>query len=375
MKIFRNTSFFRYILSVFTPLYSLGVGIRNFLFDRQWLLTSRCYDVPLVGVGNLSVGGSGKTPHTEYLIDLLGSEYRVGVLSRGYGRKTRQPVLADARSTSSEIGDEPMQYMLKYARKYPGFHVYLDGNRVRGMQQFQARCPDTDVFLLDDAYQHRYVKPGLNILLTDYACPFYRDFLLPMGNLREGRRGKKRADIIVVTKTPEDISDSERSAILRKINPLPGQKVYFSSIHYGHPQRVGLSMPLPEPDSPDAEKRNILLFTGIANPRPLVDYISRQSWNLVGHFRFSDHHVYEPADLQPLREAFFREKVQWENLCILTTEKDYARLYGTEAGKIISDLPWAYIPIQIHFLKSAEEKSFDEEILDYINGYHKNTRI
>lgn len=247
-------------------LYGIGASIRNKLFD--WgMLRSRSFPFPLICIGNLTVGGTGKTPHTEYLIRLLKKEFKVAALSRGYKRETKGFVLASSSSTAAEIGDEPFQM----ARKFPDITVAVDADRCEGINLIQEKCPATEVILLDDAFQHRYVTPGLSVLLTDYNRPIYEDQLLPAGRLRETRNGKKRADMIIVTKCPAGLSDTEQESIKRKLQPHSGQKVLFTTMKYGKLQPLFANAAERSLDSLKKQEE-ILLLTGIASPDGLAKH-------------------------------------------------------------------------------------------------------
>jgi len=354
--------FLRILLFPFSVIYGLIAWLRNFMFDYK-LLTSKTYSLPIITVGNLSVGGTGKTPHVEYLIRLLGSKYKIATLSRGYGRKSRGFVIASPESTEEVIGDEP----LLFARKYHTVSVAVDANRQRGINQLLTLLPDLNIILLDDAYQHRYVKAGLAILLTDYFDLYTSDFLLPTGNLRECRSGAKRADIIVVTKTPKVFSPFDKRNILKKINALPHQKVFFSYISYGKLLPVFPDTKYPEVKNPS----KIVLFTGIANPVPLEEYLKRQCNELIP-IRYKDHHRYNQADLLKIKERF--EMIYSANKIIVTTEKDKMRLVDMKNIDIFNDVPLFYIPIEIVFhrnepCKKTAEYDFNNTIFDFLRKY------
>ena len=295
----------RVLLFPLMPLYYLATWVRNKCFDLG-ITRSFSYDTPVVCVGNLSTGGTGKTPMVEYLIRLLQSECRVAVLSRGYGRHTKGFVLASESKSHLDLGDEPLQYYLKYK----SITVAVDEKRAHGIETLLKMMPPPEIIVLDDALQHRHVNAHLNILLTSYQNPFYEDFILPTGNLREPRSGYKRAGIIVVTKCPNTITNLEKTAIINKIKPVNGQSVFFSSIQYS------------EYAIDDKGNSYLLksigpftLVTGIANPDPLVHYL--QENNLYfDHVKYSDHHDFSPKNIEELSS----KKV------ILTTEKDFVRL-------------------------------------------------
>ena len=292
MKLLRIISF------PFIPIYYLVTWLRNKCYDIG-VFKSKSYDLPVICVGNLSVGGTGKTPMVEYLIKLLKNDSKLATLSRGYKRKTKGFVLADEKATDETIGDEPMQFH----NKFDDITVAVDADRQNGISYLIQSGVNT--IILDDAFQHRRVRAGLNILLTTYSNPYFNDFVLPSGNLREPKSGAKRADIIVITKCPETLDDSEKERIIQKIKPANHQDVFFSTIGYG-------VIPL------EVKKKNAFtLVTGIANPIPLVEYLKNQNLNF-DHLQFKDHHVFTDSEIENLRNKKL----------ILTTEKDYMRLKG-----------------------------------------------
>ncbi len=274
----------------FSWFYGLGVGIRNTLFDLG-ILKSRSFDVPVISVGNITVGGSGKTPHVEYLIRLLHNKYRVAVLSRGYKRKSKGFILADENSTMREIGDEPYQMH----RKFKDVSIAVDRNRCNGIERITTdeATKDTDVILLDDAYQHRYVKPGINILLVDYHRLIIYDKLLPAGRLREPKEGKTRADIVIVTKCPKDLKPMSFRVLTRALNLFPYQQLYFTCLQYGNLKAIFNESTRPLDDiKPD---EHILLVTGIASPEQMVEDLAPYSKNIIS-LEYSDHHPINAAD-------------------------------------------------------------------------------
>ena len=318
------------LLLPLTMWYAIGVAVRNLLFD--WgVKRSVSPDVPTIGIGNLRVGGTGKTPHTEYLIRLLAGR-RVALLSRGYGRATQGFVLADNSSTASQIGDEP----LMMARKFPQLTVAVCEDRVEGVRRLMEMTQKPDVVLLDDVYQHRHIRPALNILLTEYGDPYCNDHILPFGNLREGRRGRHRADIIVVTKCPENLSEEEQQEMRRKLRLDDRQQLFFSHISYSEPVAVYDAV------MPDAVEE-VVLVTGIAHPEPLVRYLEKEY--KVYHLRFADHHPFGEDDCERIIETYNRLKNS--RTVVFTTEKDAARMRDAEACRHLQTLPLFYIPIEV----------------------------
>ena len=310
----------RFLLLPFAILYGLGVRLRHFLYDRGWLSSKR-YPFPILCVGNLAVGGTGKTPMVEYLVRLLGQE-QVAILSRGYRRKTRGFVLADDSATAMTLGDEPYQYH----RKFPRATVAVCESRQEGIERLLEN-PHFKYIILDDAFQHRKVQAGTNLLLTSYDKLYTQDFLLPVGSLRDIRSRARKAQIIIVTKCPE-LTQTEQEKIIQQLKPLPSQKVYFTTIAYSdrvysHEDSQALKDFIATP---------FTLVTGIANPTPLVDFLEKQGASFE-HLAYSDHHHFSNRELE-----FLRQKRR-----ILTTEKDYVRLEGA-----LSTL--YYLPIETQFL-------------------------
>lgn len=328
----------RLLLLPIVPFYYLVTWFRNTLYDAE-IKTSKSYDFPVVCVGNLSTGGTGKTPMVEYLIKLLKSEFNLATLSRGYGRSTQGFLLANDQISAKELGDEPFQFYNAFKAE---ILVAVDENRQEGIDILRALKKKPEVILLDDAFQHRKVKAGLNILLTTYHQPYYKDLLLPTGNLRESRAGAKRASIIVVTKCPEDLSAIEKASIEKRINPEPNQLVCFSAISYS------TSVISDEKMLPLQSLSKFTLVTGIANATPLVDYLSAKQLT-YNHLEYKDHHAFTVSDIQRINESEL----------IVTTEKDYMRLKEAELlkGKLY------YLPI-VSIIDKASE--FDAKIKAFV---------
>lgn len=347
-------------------LYGMGVRLRNKLFDWGYY-RSRSFDVPVVCVGNLAVGGTGKTPHTEYLIKLLQQTgANVAMLSRGYKRKSKGYVLATEETSVKRIGDEP--YQIK--TKFPGIRVAVDENRCHGIEQLmKLENPKVDVVLLDDAFQHRYVKAGLNILLTDFHRLFSDDILLPAGRLREPEDGKNRAHIVIVTKCPEDIKPIDFNIITKRLKLYPYQQLYFSSFRYGaltplfgEKRRALASL---------GKDEQVLLVTGIASPATLVEKLKAHTPH-VDLCQFDDHHDFSNKDLQVIKERF--EHLEGEKKLIVTTEKDATRLQHhpalAEALK-----PYLYVlPIEIEFLQN-QQHIFNQNIIGYVRAHSRNSGL
>ncbi|MBA4056367.1 MAG: tetraacyldisaccharide 4'-kinase [Marivirga sp.] len=336
----------RILLFPFAVLYNIITAIRNRLYD-QGIRPSITFELPVIGVGNLTVGGTGKTPLTEHLIRLLAGQHVVATLSRGYGRKTKGFRVAKPTDNASTLGDEPYQFYAKYGDRV---RVAVGEDRAYAIPNILQEYPETEIILLDDAYQHRSVKPSLNILLSDYHRPFYDDFLLPAGRLRESKSGAERADVVVVTKCPPEISDEKMIEIEKSIRKYADKPIFFTHIHYGRPVSFG-----------GYKKINgeVVLVSGISNVKPLVHYVS-QNFTLVRHFDFNDHHEYAASDLAKIVQ-YTKAKPE---VSILTTEKDKVKLVSKEFEVFTNTLPLFYLPIEVEFIKNGQD--FDEIVLNSI---------
>lgn len=355
-------SVFRLLFYPIGLLYGLIALIRNKLYD--WgLYKVTSFDFPVISVGNLSTGGTGKTPHVEYLIRLLSSDYKVATLSRGYKRKTKGFVIADSNSTSGDIGDEAVQI----CRKFNNVIVAVDEDRVHGIEEIKKQFPETDVVLLDDAFQHRSVKPGLSVLLTDYHRLYPENHILPVGNLREFKCGATRADNIIITKTPKPLSPITVRRIAGLVKPQPHQKLMFSYISSGS------LLPVPGSDNAQIPEKisSALLFAGIENIYPLLDHLSKFISRLE-HIHFSDHHSYTEKDLNSIRQRFddlfAKEKI------IITTEKDVARLAYPNLPAQLKGLPIFYLPIEIK-IHPEYRKDFNDQIRNYVRENTGNKAV
>jgi len=331
----------------------MAMQVRNLLFNIH-ILPSKTFDRAVISVGNLSFGGTGKTPHIEYLIRILTPGKFLATLSRGYGRKSNGFILASKRSNVKYVGDEPLQFL----KKFEAVKVAVDEKRSRGVNMLLKKYPDLDVILLDDAFQHRYVKPGLSILLTDYHRLYSEDLVLPSGTLREFRSGASRADIIVVTKTPKIFSPITRRRIIEDLKPGSKQHIYFSYIKYVDPVPVFDTLNLTFP----AKVTNILLFTGIANDYPLREHLERMCSELVV-VKFADHHPYTVKDIEEITRKY--HDLPTQKKIIVTTEKDVMRLKTPELSTYLKNLPLFCVPMEIDFHGTDKEK-FDNEILRYV---------
>ncbi|MEP7081117.1 MAG: tetraacyldisaccharide 4'-kinase [Ginsengibacter sp.] len=344
---------FRYILFPFSLLYGLVIWVRNFLFDKKYI-TSTSFNLPIICIGNLAIGGTGKTPMTEYLVRLLKDKFQVGVVSRGYKRKTRGYILATETTTAVDIGDEPLQIH----NKFPDIAVAVSEERVVGVPQLLHDRPQTEVIILDDAFQHRQVRAGLNILLTEYNDLYTRDILLPAGDLRDLKSSSRRADIIIVTKCKSYLNEKERQKIAKEIRPLPHQQVYFTKIDYSIPFHL-----FSGEEKMLTQQNAVLLVCAIANPRPLKEMLT----SFVSYYdelSFRDHHIFNTDDLNEIIKQF--KKIDNPNKIILTTEKDAVRLKKFENE--LSSYPIYVLPMSHKFLFEEEDK-FHQQVFDFIKEY------
>jgi tetraacyldisaccharide 4'-kinase len=346
MSKFKNYNFaimkyFRYFLFPLSVLYGCVLSIRNFLFNRGFL-KSKSFSVSLICVGNLNTGGTGKTPMIELLVRILGEDYRLATLSRGYKRTTKGYIEVNATHSSSDVGDEPLQFK----KNFPDLKVAVDGNRQRGISNLLNAYPNLDMILLDDAFQHRKVKSDFSIVLTTYKDLYVRDFVLPTGNLREFQTGAKRADIIIVTKCPENLSRAEQKNIALQLRPKPYQKLLFSSISYSE----FVTNTLQKIDINNFD--NFALVTGIANPSPLVQHL-RALDKKFSHEKFPDHHEFSAAEILRLQKSPL----------VLTTQKDYMRLKSEFSLEKLF-----YLPIESRILDHPDSlKSYiKEQLFDHL---------
>jgi len=345
-------------------LYGIVVFLRNRAYDLD-ILKSQEFDVPVISIGNITVGGTGKTPHVEYLISLLKDKYNVATLSRGYKRKTKGFRTVEVDSTASESGDEPLQIK----NKFPEIIVSVSEDRVKGVERLLKQDAQNvpDVILLDDAFQHRRIIPGINILLIDYNRQIKNDHLLPYGRLREGQYQARRANIIIFTKCPDEVTPIMRRILQNDIHLLPYQKLYFTKLEYGKlvpafgAKRLGKTFY-------EEKQFAILLVTGIASPLLMHNYLKRYS-DQIETMTFSDHHDYSNTDLMEIENRF--EAIQAEKKVIVTTEKDVMRLRSTKLNGELKTSVY-YLPVKVQFLEE-EKKSFNKRILNYV-GENKSNR-
>ncbi|TVZ57163.1 lipid-A-disaccharide kinase [Lutibacter sp. Hel_I_33_5] len=333
----------RFILFPFAILYDLITSIRNYFYDTK-IFKSTTFKTPIIAVGNLNVGGTGKTPQIEYLIRLLQDTFNIAILSRGYKRKTNGFVLVDNNHTADDVGDEPLQYFKKFTK----CTVAVDEDRVNGINQLLTK--KLDVILLDDAFQHRKVTADCYILLTKYDDLYTDDFLLPTGNLRESKRGAQRATIIIVTKCPENLSETKQQEIIKKLKPISQQKIYFTTISYAD-KSIGKE----NINNTTLHEYETVLVTGIANPKPMLRHLSGLNVKFT-HLEYPDHYSFKNKDIAEIETAF--KSIKSSKKIILTTEKDFMRISNK-----IDNL--YYLPIETKFLNKNTSK-FNTHILNYL---------
>ena len=344
----------RLLFLPFSALYGIIVYIRNLFFDLG-IFQSKSFNFPIICIGNLSVGGTGKTPHTDYIITLLKENYNVAVISYGFGRKTQGYFEVENNSKAEKVGDEPLQLKQKHLNAL----VVVDENRRRGIEKIMKNHPEIDVILLDDGFQHRSVKAGLNILITDYHLPYYKDFLLPMGTLRESKKASERADIIVVSKSPKKINPTEKKGIIQKLGVFITQKCYFSHINYKNWKCLTTNE-----DLVVDETYSITLVTGIAKPTPLIKKLEKDG-HTVSLMQFADHHNYSKTNAVEILNKYKQDNSAKK--LILTTEKDAVKL--SEFVEDFGDTNIYFVPIEATF---EDKENFEKQILNYARGNKRN---
>ena len=338
----------RYLLFPFSLIYASITSVRNLVFDYG-IFKSKNYNIPIICIGNLSVGGSGKTPHTQYLINLLKHNYKVAILSRGYGRNNSNLQYVEVNSNPNQVGDEPL--LIK--RNHPDCLVIVEKNRNKGVQQILKDFPRTDVIILDDGFQHRWIKAGFNILITPYFSPYYKDYLMPFGNLRESKKEAKRAQAIIVSNTPEQSHPTEKIEMLAKFNLLSSQTAYFSQIKYNKWECINMSNKLP-----DERTYSITLVTGIANAQSFLNEL-KKTGHIINHLEYPDHYQYTTKDIDNILAKYNADRSTKK--LILTTEKDASKLrefksqFGTENVYVA--------PIKVVL---EQNEKFEKQILDYV---------
>ncbi len=343
----------RFILMPFSLIYGVIIRMRNQLYDKK-IFRSASFEFPLICVGNLALGGTGKTPMVEYLVSILQKKYKTATLSRGYKRKTKGFLIASEKSKASEIGDEPMQIH----KKFPGITVAVAEERVIGIPQLLFAKPETQIIILDDAFQHRAVIAGLNILLTDYNNLYSKDFLFPAGNLRDTKKSSDRADMIIVTKCNSILTEGEKQSVIKELKPKARQEIFFTTVDYKSPYHLFSYEELNLEPSTD-----VLIVCGIANPKTMeAEMVSR--CGSIKMLRFKDHHIYDSLDIKKIKEEF--SKIPSEKKIIITTEKDAARLSAFENE--LKDLPFFVLPMAHQFLFDGEKK-FGKLIFEFIDSF------
>lgn len=346
------------LLPLSLPMYAY-IYLRHLCYSLGWLHSTR-FGLPVICIGNLSVGGTGKSPMTEYLLEMLLPQHKVAVLSRGYGRSTVGYLLAQPGATAAHIGDEPLQILTKYTAAT----VAVGEQRVPALQKLLAAKPGLQVVLLDDAFQHRAIAAGLNILLTTWQRPYWQDYVLPAGQLRDVRQRATSAQVIVVTKCPPELSLPERDAFARRVRLQPGQQLFFATLAYGTPYHLFTRQPMPL-----APHQGGLLLTGIAHPQQLQQYLARHSgtWQ---HLAYADHHPYTVQDIDRILESY--HSLPAAQKIILTTEKDAMRLCPLLQGQ--AHLPIYALPVAHRFLFEAAP-IFEQRIWQFINTFSTHTAI
>ena len=348
--LYHTFSIIRVLFYPFALIYGAIVWLRNRMYDAG-VYSSIQFMIPVIAIGNLSVGGTGKTPHVEYLIRLLQYRFKAATMSRGYKRRTQGFILADEKTNALRIGDEPMQYYMKFS----DLAVSVAEERITGIPRLLQLRPDIEVILLDDAYQHRSVKAGLNILITDFEKPFYKDHILPLGTLRENRAAYKRADVIIVSKCPPDLSPEAAKQMEADISPLPNQQVFFSYIRYVQPYDLLTKEPV------SIAGKHAVLVCCIAKPQPLVRYLHTVAKD-VHLLSYADHHYFVSSDLEEIKAAY--DNWQVADKLIVTTEKDAARLYLHLEKLQAWNIRIIVLPIEIDFL-FASASEFDNIVLNF----------
>lgn len=351
----------KYVLTPLSWLYGFGVYTRNKMFDWGWL-KEVSFDVPVVGVGNITVGGTGKTPHVEYILECLRYKRNIAVLSRGYKRKTSGFILASAKSTPDSIGDEPLQIYEKFGGTVK---VAVCESRVKGVRELLREFPNLDLIVLDDSFQHRYIKPKVNIMLMDYAHPVYSDDILPLGRMRESAHSMERADMVIVTKCPQTVSALDMRIVSKHLKLMPYQKLYFSSFNYGglipvFPDECINRIRIEDLKADDT----VILLTGVANPRPFVNHFRKYPFKKrVLHF--PDHHDFKKSDLNEIQHKY--DTAKGNRRIIITTEKDAVRIEHNPYFP--HDLkPFIfYIPIGVRMLETNFGYDFVPDLVQAID--------
>lgn len=345
----------RILLLPFSLMYGLIVGLRGLLY-RMGIVRSSSFSVPVIAVGNLSVGGAGKTPHVEYLARLLSPYLPISIISRGYGRKSRGFRIVGKADDARSVGDEPYQYYLKY----PSVKIAVSESRALGIPMLMSKHPEIKTVLMDDGFQHRSVKPGKNILLTEYNRPYYSDWLMPAGRLREWRSGADRADIIIVSKCPNDMTEQQRDEVLAKIKPKAHQSIYFTRFVYRKPYSMRTTHQIDL-----AEVDQIVLLTAIAQEDYLLYHLDQYAAT-VHSLHYEDHHDFSPHEVSNVKLQY--DQLPSNKKIILTTEKDAARLLLHREYILKSELPIYVLPTNVEFLFDGAQE-FDDEIKTFLMDF------
>lgn len=340
---------YAFLLYPFALLYDLVTSLRNFFFQFGWLKMKNT-TIPSIVVGNLSVGGTGKTPMIEFLIRMLIENQKIAVLSRGYGRNTRGFIKATLGSSPSEIGDEPFQILQKFDHK---ISVFVGEDRVAAAEKIAFEAPETDIILLDDAFQHRYLMPDLKILLTTFFNPFSEDYLLPMGRLRESRKGAKRADVIVVTKSPINIIHADQIALSQRLRQYSGTAtpILYSSVRYGKPYSLNGNFEF---------SNQVILFSGLANDQALKEYVAT-NFKLISFLSYPDHHAYASKDFNEIREVYKSSTI--DQVVLLTTEKDAGKVKSSAPEGFLAEIPIFVLPIEV--VIAEKDLAILEELIQF----------
>ena len=351
------------LLFPFAVIYGIITSLRNLLYDWKFL-KSKSVDIHTICVGNLAVGGTGKTPHVEYLINILQNDFKIAILSRGYKRKTSGFIQASNVSTAFDIGDEPLQYKTKN----PQLEVCVDANRVNGIKKILEFPEPPKVVILDDAFQHRALNCELKIVISEYNNLYLNDCMMPAGYLRESKKGIERADIIIVSKTPDKTTAIEIRNVIKDLKPLAHQQLFFTWLKYG--ELKGFQNPTDTIDTlNDLFRYRIVAFTGIGNPQPMITYLKEYASD-VKHIQFPDHHRFTIQDIADVRAQL--DAIEGGNKIVVTTEKDAMRLRGTDLQDIANTLPLYVLPIEVDFKDKTQE--FNDTIINYVRTnkfYHK----
>lgn len=348
------------MLTPISWIYGAVAGARNWMFEQGWLNSTE-YEVPVIGVGNLTVGGTGKTPHVEFIVSQLSLDYKVAVLSRGYKRKTKGFVLANSKSTPSSIGDEPYQIYQKFNGKVI---VATCESRRKGIEELLRLYPEIQVIVLDDSFQHRWVKPKVSILLTDYSRPFYKDKLLPLGRLRESARQVNRADMVIVTKCPEGMPPIDFRIAQKDLDLMKFQKLFFSRYEYGRLTPVFADDAIYDVQLYSLDEKDaVMLLTGIAHPRYFVRYFRRFPFKVkVDHY--PDHHDFTKRDIQDIEKKF--TTMPGRHKIIVTTEKDAVRLmHNPYFPKSLKPFTF-FLPVNVRMVKGVDDHDLIEELKNQI---------